>query len=241
MSLTKLKLLNRKYWSNRSKVYDKFPGHVEFEDVWFRILNFFNNGKLRCVDMGCGTGFMSKILAKQKNYVICLDVAEGMLRIAKIKLRKYVNVDYVQADCEKPPIRSRSTDLIISRHVLWTLEKPYKTLISWTRCVRDGGQVVSFDGIWRTSILKIIMTQLFKNIKYRQNIFTWIKYTILNSRLRNRNLLITIATLRKFERYFKLRILGISRLRFLLFQSRQLKHSSRNYYIINIKRRQVKE
>lgn len=233
------KTLSRNYWSSRSKVYDKFPGHTGFEDVWLRILSLFSNGKLKCIDMGCGTGFISKILAKQGNYVICLDLAEGMLRIAKMKLRKYVNVDYVQADCEKPPIRYESIDLIVSRHVLWTLEKPYRALTSWIYCIRRNGRIVSFDGIWRSSFFKIFVTQLFRNIKYRQNIFLWMKY-LMNSRLKTSNLTVTIDMLRKFERHLSLRIFDISKLRSLLFQARNIRSSSRNYYIINVSKKVIK-
>jgi len=168
-----LKKLTRHYWSSRGRGYDKAPGHSGFEHVWARLLKLAMECKAstlrqRAIDLGCGTGFLAKILASENTHVICLDIAEGMLREAKRKLRRNLNVDYIQADCEQYiPIRDSSIDIAVSRHVLWTLTTPHIAVAKWLQIIRKGGILVIFDGSWHSerSLLKRLLRSLYVTLR----------------------------------------------------------------------------
>lgn len=57
--------------------------------------------KIKVVDLGCGTGSISKKIKEHyPNAVItCVDFADNMLKIAQDKLAHYKDIDYVLCDC----------------------------------------------------------------------------------------------------------------------------------------------
>jgi len=99
------------------------------------------------LDVGCGTGFLTFELAARGHRVSGIDFAVAMLgeALRKAALRN-VSVRFQQADAEKLPFASRSFDLIISRHLLWTLADPEAAISEWIRVIRPEGRVVVVDG-----------------------------------------------------------------------------------------------
>jgi ubiquinone/menaquinone biosynthesis C-methylase UbiE len=53
-----------------------------------------------------------------------------------------VAVRFEEADAEQLPFTSRSFDLVITRHVLWTLPHPEAAIDEWMRVLRPGGRLV---------------------------------------------------------------------------------------------------
>jgi SAM-dependent methyltransferase len=53
-----------------------------------------------------------------------------------------------EGDAHDPPGEAASVDVVISRHVFWTLTDPPRALRDWLRLLRPGGRVVIIDGLW---------------------------------------------------------------------------------------------
>lgn len=51
-------------------------------------------------------------------------------------------------DAEHLPFGDESFDVIISRHLLWTLPHPEIALKDWHRVLIPGGRVLIIDGVW---------------------------------------------------------------------------------------------
>jgi len=51
-------------------------------------------------------------------------------------------------DAEAPAFPEGTFDVVISRHVVWTLTDPSKAISNWKRLLKPGGRVVIIDGIW---------------------------------------------------------------------------------------------
>jgi ubiquinone/menaquinone biosynthesis C-methylase UbiE len=147
-------------WDISSKDYDSHEGHgiksKEERDAWKRILSYaFPGSSLDILDVGCGTGELSLVLAEMGHDVVGIDLSEKMLSCARDKA-KYLglDVDFLVEDAENLKFPDASFDGIISRHVMWTLPHPKAAFEEWKRVLRNGGYLSAIDGEWRDNSFK---------------------------------------------------------------------------------------
>jgi ubiquinone/menaquinone biosynthesis C-methylase UbiE len=102
---------------------------------------------LDALDVGCGTGFLSLELAGRGHRVTGLDFAPSMIERAERKAAELgFAVRFEQGDAEQMPFAPASFNLVISRHVLWTLPHPEAAVDDWLRVLRPGARLVIVDG-----------------------------------------------------------------------------------------------
>ena len=89
------------------------------------------------LDIGCGTGGISAQLAKS-HAVVALDLAEGMLRYARVH-HVDENLTWLCGDAENLPLAGASIDTIFSSLALQWSENPGAAFIEIARVLRDGG------------------------------------------------------------------------------------------------------
>jgi len=119
----------------------------------------------KILDVGAGTGFLSNILSEMGLDVTGVDLSRGMLTQAKEGMRprrsngdsssnpdhsdkSQRGYDLCQGDAEGLPFQSSSFDLVVSRHLLWTLPHPARAIAEWKRILRPGGMMLAVDGNW---------------------------------------------------------------------------------------------
>jgi ubiquinone/menaquinone biosynthesis C-methylase UbiE len=59
---------------------------------------------------------------------------------------RHLAVRFEEGDAEQLPFAPGSFDLVISRHVLWTLPHPEAAIDEWLRVLRPGGRLAIIDG-----------------------------------------------------------------------------------------------
>ena len=140
------------HWQRRAAHFDHDFGHsirtAAERAAWDRILDLVLAGRRRldALDAGCGTGFLSFELAARGHRVTGVDFAPAMLAEARRKAAAQgVSVHFDEADVEQLPFTPARFDLVISRHVLWTLPHPEAAIAEWTRVLRRGGRLVVVD------------------------------------------------------------------------------------------------
>ncbi len=102
---------------------------------------------LSCLDVGCGPGFFSILLAKEGHSVTAVDYSEGMLEQARSNFDEMgVCVETVQGDAQNLPFEDGSFDYIVSRNLVWNLEQPEKAYKEWLRLLKPGGNLLVADG-----------------------------------------------------------------------------------------------
>jgi tRNA (cmo5U34)-methyltransferase len=76
------------------------PHYDDMINALISSIPFEHDDSIRVLDLGCGTGTITKTLKEKfKNAeVTCLDIAENMAEMAKIKLQEYKDIDYVIGD-----------------------------------------------------------------------------------------------------------------------------------------------
>jgi SAM-dependent methyltransferase len=144
--------LLRAWWDEDAAAYDASPGHSLSDPVeaaaWRAVLaSLLPLAPLRVLDVGAGTGAMSLLAAELGHDVTALDLSGAMLAKAKEKAAgRSLDVTFVVGQAEEPP--PGPFDVVMARHVVWTLPEPADTLAVWRGAVRPGGRLVIFEGSW---------------------------------------------------------------------------------------------
>jgi ubiquinone/menaquinone biosynthesis C-methylase UbiE len=140
------------HWDRRAPHFDEDFGHsirtLAERAAWDRILEVVLTGRgmLEALDVGCGTGFLSFELAARGHRVIGVDFAPAMLAEARRKAaERSAPIRFEEADAERLPFPPGGFDLVISRHLLWTLPHPEAAIREWIRVLRPGGRLVVVD------------------------------------------------------------------------------------------------
>lgn len=141
------------HWGRRAARFDEDFGHsirTEAERAaWNRVFDLALAGRngLDALDVGCGTGFLSLELAARGHRVTGIDFAPAMLELAQAKAQEAgAAVRFEEADAEQLPFAAASFDLVVTRHVLWTLPHPEAAIDEWRRVLRPGGRLAIIDG-----------------------------------------------------------------------------------------------
>jgi ubiquinone/menaquinone biosynthesis C-methylase UbiE len=140
------------HWDRRAAHFDEDFGHSirtpAERAAWDRILALVLSRRpaLEALDAGCGTGFLSFELAERGHRVTGVDFAPAMIAEAQRKAaERGLSVRFEEGDAEQLSFPSASLDLVISRHVLWTLPHLEAAIDEWKRVLRPGGRLVVVD------------------------------------------------------------------------------------------------
>jgi len=140
------------HWDRRAPTFDDDFGHSirtpAERKAWDRILDLALRERTPgdALDVGCGTGFLSFELAARGYRVTGIDFAPSMLAEARRKAaERGVAIRFEHGDAEQLTFPSQSFDLVITRHVLWTLPHPDLAIDEWIRVLRPGGRLVIVD------------------------------------------------------------------------------------------------
>jgi ubiquinone/menaquinone biosynthesis C-methylase UbiE len=103
------------------------------------------------VDLGCGTGTLSVLLAEAGHDVTGVDYAPKMLRVARGKASAAgVRARFVLGDASTPPLSPGAFDVALARHVLWAMPDPSAALIAWVGLLAPDGRLLLIEGRWHT-------------------------------------------------------------------------------------------
>jgi SAM-dependent methyltransferase len=99
------------------------------------------------LDLGCGTGSLSLLALQAGHRVVGLDLAPAMIDEARGKCAGLPARFAVGDACDPRPGETRF-DVVLARHLLWTLPDPHAVLRRWVALTRPGGRLVLVEGRW---------------------------------------------------------------------------------------------
>ncbi len=143
----------REYWSLRAPTFDASPGHGIREGserkAWLNMLAYqIGEAQGRTVlDLACGTGEISHLLHDFGLKVTGLDWSDAMLSIARQKaIDRASGIRFITGDAENTREPDASYDLIVNRHLVWTLVDPQTAFQHWFALLKPGGSLLVIDG-----------------------------------------------------------------------------------------------
>lgn len=141
------------YWSERAATFDLSPGHEIFSEderaAWHRLFQrHLGKGDGRAaLDLASGTGVISHLLDDLGFKVQGLDWAEPMLERAREKARKRGRtIRFGLGDAENTMEPDGLYDVVVNRHLVWTLVDPAAAFVEWRRVLKPGGTLLIVDG-----------------------------------------------------------------------------------------------
>lgn len=143
-----LKQAMRERWNQKGGGYDNVGAHgtktPEEKKLWQQILGRLGPGRLSVLDVGTGTGFLAIMLAEMGHRVTGFDWSDTMLAQARVKAEEAkLAVSFVEGDAEALPFGTGEFDVVVARHLLWTLTDPQRALSEWARVLKPGGMILA--------------------------------------------------------------------------------------------------
>ncbi|MDX3730202.1 class I SAM-dependent methyltransferase [Streptomyces caniscabiei] len=141
-------------WDAEAPSFDDEPDHGLREpavrEAWAaRLRDWLPDRPSDVLDLGCGTGSLSLLATEQGHRVTGVDSSRAMVALARAKLAGRPAVVLV-GDAAAPPVGEERFDVLLVRHVLWTLPDPARVLRHWCGLLRPAGRLVLVEGVWGT-------------------------------------------------------------------------------------------
>lgn len=146
----------RHYWDNAAATFDQEPDHglrdPAVRAAWTALLvQWLPTPPATILDIGCGTGSISGVLAALGHVVTGIDLAPAMIAQAQAKAQAAgQQITFHVMEASNPQFAPQHFDAIVCRHLLWALPEPAVVLQRWIDLLTPGGRIVLIEGYWHT-------------------------------------------------------------------------------------------
>lgn len=146
------------YYQELSKTYDKKRLSTEKSKIisdlqtdWF-VKNLENTAAIVCLEIGCGTGRLTKELIKKARILVATDTSPEMIKINKNKMPQPLQknkIHYVICDTAHLPFHNKTFTNIASARVFWHIQDYPQVLKETIRVLNKNGSLLfDFPCLW---------------------------------------------------------------------------------------------
>ncbi len=68
--------------------------------------------------------------------------------------QKMFDSTFKKGDAEDPPFEAGTFDVVLSRHLLWTLPHPDTAVKNWKKVLKEGGVLIVIDELWSGCLIE---------------------------------------------------------------------------------------
>jgi len=107
------------------------------------------------LDVGCGTGSFSRLLAERAGRVVALDLSPRMIEVAKERSKQYQNIQFEVANATKWGLGGQQFDCVVSLAMLHHVATA-EMLLTMRRLLKAGGTLAILD-LYQSEGLKDVL------------------------------------------------------------------------------------
>lgn len=147
----------RQYWDGVAETFDDEPDHGLCDPLiraaWSKVIGkWLPSSPVSILDIGCGTGSISLILAELAHKVVGIDLSGAMIAQAVNKAKAArLPVTFEVMDASAPQLPRGNFSVIVCRHVLCMMPDPKEALQRWSELMVPRGRIILIEGFWKTS------------------------------------------------------------------------------------------
>ena len=147
---------SRQYWDNQAATFDNEPDHglhdASVREAWANLfVRLLPSSRSAILDVGCGTGSLSVLLASLGHSVTGIDLSPAMIAQAEAKAKTLgQRITFKVMDASNPDLSPQQFDVIVCRHLLWALPELAQILKRWADMLLLGGHFLLIEGLWWT-------------------------------------------------------------------------------------------
>ncbi|MFV0267130.1 MAG: class I SAM-dependent methyltransferase [Draconibacterium sp.] len=132
------------YWSRFAADFEERNYYVVGKSDVELILNKVASLKnlKNVLELGCGNGTYSKVLAKNADSLLATDLSEEMVEASKSRLKTFVNIRVEKADCFNLPYSSNSFDTVFMANLIHIIPRPEDAIRECERVLKKGGRLI---------------------------------------------------------------------------------------------------
>ena len=149
---------SRAAWDAEAAAFDEQPDHglrdPAVREAWISVLkSVLPMGEAAILDIGCGTGTLSVVLAQLGYTVTGIDLSPNMVAAAQAKAEAAgYDIRFEVADAAFPPFAAGQFDVVLCRHILFMLPEIEQVLQRWTVLLKPQGRLIMIEGFWHTNV-----------------------------------------------------------------------------------------
>lgn len=132
------------YWDRFSHTYDKKLENAFGKDLRRNLARVLDgeHDLGNAVEFGCGTGYFTRVIAKNAKHVTATDISPNMLAVARSNLKDLGNISFQAENSEATSLPSETFDTALMANMLHTLDDPLKALKECYRVLKKGGTLL---------------------------------------------------------------------------------------------------
>jgi ABC-2 type transport system ATP-binding protein len=136
-----------RYWGRFAHSYDRDGEYVVGKPILQAILKRLSQERDLgdCVELGCGTGYLTRALVDNARHVTATDLSDEMLEVTRTQLGEFQNVTIQKANCANTGFRAGRFDSVLMANLVHVLDDPLPCLQESHRLLRDGGLLLVVD------------------------------------------------------------------------------------------------
>ena len=125
------------FWDFCSPIYDFAQKRNVNYDKWINTVKDYVDKDSFVIELAGGTGEISVRIVNKVKKVICTDISEKMLKVARKKANNISNISFEVCDIYSMGFANNTFDILIASQVLHLLDNPKKAISEIVRVTKN--------------------------------------------------------------------------------------------------------